>query len=288
MSLREIERSFPTMTDFPEDRARYESVPSVEFESVEDELVDFVQEDTWIETRQVDAILPEPYVVDDLFEEEELTVEGMLDSHEDVELSVHHRESILNRFLRTRRERRQHERQIGDQMDQENGFAESPPSPIAASSAQQIEDEWELRDSARWTEPVDDGEAEWLPPMQADPVLQVNAAPAAQGIEPHTPAGTRSRYSREPDPWQYTRDNNVRPQHAPIDVDDDFVIHHRSRRSDRNSSSHRKPTTPGDTLGPKRDTPNASPCLRSRPSPLPMSLAINRSSLNSRSLSARM
>ncbi|MEZ4531658.1 MAG: hypothetical protein R2855_11615 [Thermomicrobiales bacterium] len=224
VSLREIERSFPTMTDFPEDRARYESVPSVEFESAEDELVDFVQEDTWIETRQVDAVLPEPYVVDDLFEEEELTVEEMLDSHEDVELSVHHRESILNRFLRTRRERRQHERQIGDQMDQENGFAESPPSPIAASSAPQIEDEWELRDSARWTEPVEDGEAEWLLPVQADPVRHVNAAPAAQGIEPHTPAGTRSRYSREPDPWQYTRDNNVRPQHAPIDVDDDFVI----------------------------------------------------------------
>ncbi len=106
VSLKEIERPFPSLTDFPEDRARFESVPFLVEDSGGIGAPEAVQDDTWIETRQVDAVLPEPYVVDDFFEEEEFAIDGDSARHEEVELSVRHRESHLDRFLRQRKERR--------------------------------------------------------------------------------------------------------------------------------------------------------------------------------------
>ncbi len=108
VKIQEIDRPFPSMTEFPEDRARFESVPRFESEIVEDEVIDVLQDDTWIETRQIDAVLPEPYVVDDFFEEEEIVAPSDQLAYEDDDLSVQHRESILNRFLRQRRERREY------------------------------------------------------------------------------------------------------------------------------------------------------------------------------------
>jgi hypothetical protein len=115
------------MTDFPDDRARFESVPYLEADAGEAELPEAIQVDTWIETRQVDGVPPEPYVVDDFFEEEELTIDGVPAQYEEVELSVRHRESLLDRFLRQRKERRQ-------QVESNDGLylEESEPAAIAA------------------------------------------------------------------------------------------------------------------------------------------------------------
>ncbi len=106
VSLREIDRPFPSMTDFPEDRTRFESVPDFDEKRDDHPAMELHQDDTWIETRQLDTVPPEPYEVDELFEEDETSVYAESEQFEDVELSVHHRESVLDRFLRQRRERR--------------------------------------------------------------------------------------------------------------------------------------------------------------------------------------
>ena len=109
----EIDRPFPSMTDFPEDRVRFESVPqvaerpNVEFEVSEiEDTAPFVHDDTWVETRQLDTVAPEPYVIDELFEEDEVESFDEVQPFEEEELSVRHRESMLDRFLRQRRERK--------------------------------------------------------------------------------------------------------------------------------------------------------------------------------------
>ncbi|MCA9861014.1 MAG: hypothetical protein KC438_14895, partial [Thermomicrobiales bacterium] len=117
VSIDELARPFPSMTDFPEDRKRFESVPSLQ--SSPDDVVELDHVDTVLETRLVDAVPSDPYVVDDLFEEDErleVDAEEPYESFEDedADLSVHHRESILNRFLRQRRERRQHTEHYDD------------------------------------------------------------------------------------------------------------------------------------------------------------------------------
>ena len=106
-----MDRPFPSLTDFPEDRARFESVPSLQQTHDRPYDLDVIaepsQDDTWIETRQIDTVPPEPYEVDELFEEDEVVTYVEAYPGEDEELSVHHRESSINRFLRLRRERKQ-------------------------------------------------------------------------------------------------------------------------------------------------------------------------------------
>jgi hypothetical protein len=143
VSLQEIDRPFPSMTDFPEDRARFESVPTLDAEPDDDEFLDIVQDDTWIETRQVDAVLPEPYVVDDFFEEEEIVIDDSPLPHEDEELSVPHRESILNRFLRQRRERRQHPDYVEEYI--EDPLVAAVPAEVPQAAVQD-EDIWLLEE----------------------------------------------------------------------------------------------------------------------------------------------
>ena len=99
------------MTDFPEDRARFESVPAVDGAATDAYLPDDDVDDTWIETRQIDTVPPEPYEVDEYFEESELLAPPDGERYEEEELSVRHRESTLNRFFRQRRERREQESQ---------------------------------------------------------------------------------------------------------------------------------------------------------------------------------
>lgn len=106
VSLDEMNRLFPSMTEFPEDRTRFESVPVFDSDGGNDSPFEFHQDDTWIETRQLDTVPPEPYEMDELFEEDEPGIYMESEPFEDVELSVHHRESVLDRFLRQRRERR--------------------------------------------------------------------------------------------------------------------------------------------------------------------------------------
>lgn len=116
VKLQEIERPFPSMTDFPEDRARFESVPQLGEANDISEFDDYAEDDTWIETRQLDTVPSEPYLIDEFFEEVEV-VTFEEPAFFDEELSVPHRESTLNRLLRQRRERRQAPDHQGEHLD---------------------------------------------------------------------------------------------------------------------------------------------------------------------------
>lgn len=108
VSLREMDRPFPSMTEFPEDRARFESVPHARQSNGAGDFSNQFDDDTWIETRQLDSSPTEPYLIDEIFEERDEVVR--LQDHEpfeEVELSIRHRESMLDRYLRHRKERRQ-------------------------------------------------------------------------------------------------------------------------------------------------------------------------------------
>ncbi len=108
VTLREIERPFPSMTEFPDDRRRFESIPVFEPDYEEMAEAEVPPVDTWIETRQLDTVPPEPYEVDELFDDDELGIYAESEPYEEeAELSVRHRESMLDRFFRQRRVRRQ-------------------------------------------------------------------------------------------------------------------------------------------------------------------------------------
>lgn len=130
VSLKEIDRPFPSMTDFPEDRTRFESVPVLESAPVEvtapdDALLD----DTWIETRQLDTVPPEPYMVDEFFDDDEVVAQPEPQPYfEEEELSVRHRESVLDRFLRHRRERRQAPQVVDEPLDSHYASVDSEPT----------------------------------------------------------------------------------------------------------------------------------------------------------------
>jgi hypothetical protein len=162
------------MTDFPEDRARFESVPSMQAniaESDEDESSYAMQDDTWIETRQIDTVPPEPYEVDELFEEDDVLVASDAEVYEEVELSVRHRESVLNRILRHRRERRQTIELYVDAFLEEPAQLASEPTPEPARYHQDVPSAPERlvappvqarverpEPSSDWTMPVTSGE----------------------------------------------------------------------------------------------------------------------------------
>lgn len=217
VSPQEIDRPFPSLTDFPEDRARFESVPYLEAESIEDEDFEVMQEDTWIETRQVDTILPEPYVVDDFFEEDDAGVEAATPIYEEVELSVHHRESILNRFLRQRRERK-----IAPELLEDEPFDEYPESDyvdsqlVARPPAPPAQPQYEDQDDQRESLTSIDLEIAAMPEVAELPEYFAPVEPVVQrNVEPFTQSAS-ARAERSPAPSvpdrSYGRD------------DDDFAI----------------------------------------------------------------
>ncbi len=198
----EIERPFPSMTDFPEDHLRFESVPSLEA-AQDDVVLGAEQHDTWLETRQIDTVPPEPYEVDELFEEDELVAYAEAEFYEEEELSVQHRESILNRFLRQRRER-QHP---SDGVDYEDESAYDQPdyheSPRIAAET-------------------------W----QAPETLGANALPAVETRVEHVHAQPEPSVAQMPDvraPVQPVRDSAqvqhqiARPAREPIQVNSPFI-----------------------------------------------------------------
>jgi hypothetical protein len=139
VELREIDRPFPSMTDFPEDRARFESVPAVGAYDTEANLPDDEIDDTWIETRQIDTVPPEPYEVDEYFEEDEIVATTNVEQYEDEELSVRHRESALNRYFRQRRERREQFPPASDPIPYEQPIAAIAAAPREIREAAQQE-----------------------------------------------------------------------------------------------------------------------------------------------------
>ena len=193
VKIQEIDRPFPSMTEFPEDRARFESVPRFEEEAVDDEVVDVFQEDTWIETRQIDTVPIEPYVVNDFFEEDEIIAESDQFSSDDEEFSVQHRESILNRFLRQRRERRLIPASFQEQIENAN-FEQPTRSTYAA-----LPDSPELEtEPAVELMPVDLKRRATLPPTTS----QSSDSPREMqrhGLEPRAESRTRTRPLEEDD-----------------------------------------------------------------------------------------
>ncbi|HET9659389.1 MAG TPA: hypothetical protein VFP05_03600 [Thermomicrobiales bacterium] len=126
VTRREIDRPFPSMTEFPEDRVRFESVPYDGQYLDEEALMDIEPDDMWLETRQIDTIPPEPYVVDELFDEDELGAYVETEPYQEESLVVRHRESPLNRFFRQRRERRDRTSLV-----EERHFEETPHLAVA-------------------------------------------------------------------------------------------------------------------------------------------------------------
>jgi len=210
VSLREIERSFPSITEFPDDRPRFESVPDLDTEPDDRTVLEFRQDDTWIETRQLDTVPPEPYEMDELFEEDDTGLHAEHEEYEDVELSVHHRESVLDRFLRQRRERRR-----------TPDLAPAPAPATAPARPAEMEHPW--------PEQFDDGAGD------APLALNRRSAPMeprpAEDLEP-----ARAYVSRE-DAWDTgerwaTRDTagarsapEPRQRYEPAyEIDDDFLL----------------------------------------------------------------
>jgi len=138
VTRREIERPFPSMTEFPEDRVRFESVPFVGQTIDEDAAVEFEPDDMWLETRQIDTVPPEPYVVDEFFEEDEIASYTRNEPYPEEGPAVRHRESPLNRFLRQRRERRDRTSPMGEPHIEEPALEESyfEESPQLAAETQ--------------------------------------------------------------------------------------------------------------------------------------------------------
>jgi hypothetical protein len=199
VSPQEIERPFPSMTDFPEDRARFESVPYLDAEDFEADVFETAQDDTWIETRQVDAVLPEPYVVDDFFEEDDVVVETATEGYEEEELSVRHRESILNRFLRQRRERRTTP-DISDiqyfEEDAEEDFAlpAVAASPVVSPRHPAIEEPIEARDAYARTDRLTEPE----PELAEDPEFFAPIEPVARQNNESFSSRSVTRTDRQP------------------------------------------------------------------------------------------
>lgn len=225
VSMQEVERPFPSMTEFPEDRARFESVPSLEAELDEIDLADVVQDDTWIETRQVDAVLPEPYVVDDFFEEDELVAESAPAVYEDEELSVHHRESIINRLLRQRRERRKHLDYVEDGFghdDRDVRVAESHPM-ASGSSSSRVLDGWQGPSPVIQADYVGVEATGWLPPAPAEPAHRAEVSPG-RGHDVHHPQPSEAQPPIETS-LRSGLGGGARPNEQPkAKEEDDFAI----------------------------------------------------------------
>jgi hypothetical protein len=197
VSLREIERPFPSMTDFPEDRVKFESVPQIEEGTHVEEVEDFLDDDAWIETRQLDTIPPEPYVIDELFEEDEIVSLDERGRFEEEELSVRHRESMLNRFLRHRRERRQASIYVEEPLDIEppvHAMQSAPArdTPVVESLLQPSERLQNRSLPARMDETQTSLDEDFVLPPPLPEYLPREAASATSPYEP--------RYRSQPRP----------------------------------------------------------------------------------------
>ena len=209
VSLREVDRPFPSLTDFPEDRARFESVPSLQSPDDRsydlDAIAEAPQDDAWIETRQIDTVPPEPYEVDELFEEDEVVTYAEAYPGEDEELSVHHRESAINRFLRLRRERKQ---ALPD-FDQP---AYDEPVPIAALAPLYAQDHYD--------KPIQRSEA-WFDAPSEYPELPGNSA---SGVQPNALESRRPSVEMVQTEGPPVALRAPRTSETVADIDDDFVI----------------------------------------------------------------
>jgi hypothetical protein len=213
VKLREIDRPFPSMTDFPEDRARFESVPVdagaiYEADSIEDDV-----DDTWIETRQIDTVPPEPYEVDEFFEEDEIVAYAEAEHYEEEELSVRHRESTLNRYFRQRRERRER-----DLPASAHPFEEPIEEPAVGLAA----DTWGLQDArqpelsngmAQRPEPAPAPDDRPILPLYQDDVpIPARVSASERGEREYQAVATRQRAASQ------------RPIQAIAEYEDDFAL----------------------------------------------------------------
>jgi hypothetical protein len=209
VELREIDRPFPSMTEFPEDRVRFESVPPVGVASADANLSDDEIDDTWIETRQIDTVPPEPYEVDEYFEEDEILATSNTERYEEEELSVRHRESALNRYFRQRRERRERAPQASTPV------YEQPTAEIVAAPRETRE----------------------VPPQESLREARRRAAPQAVSVERSIPAAYQdeARADVRASAWErgesYSqpvssskRTSPPRPAQAIVDPDQEFVL----------------------------------------------------------------
>ncbi len=209
VKLGEIDRPFPSMTEFPEDRHRFESVPAgansvLESAPIEDDI-----DDTWIETRQIDTVPPEPYEVDDYFEEDEIVTYAEASQYEEEELSVRHRESALNRYFRERRERRQRDTQL-------TAPSYVEPAPEHASEPRAIRDAREAEWAGEQDVPLE------RIPVSVDHPLRPAYRDAATPIDRSTVSQREVReYRPAPEPQQRAPQRPARP--TPVS-DDDFVL----------------------------------------------------------------
>lgn len=206
VSLDEIDRPFPSMTDFPEDRDRFESIPEPTAPLDDFVLTENLTEDTWLETRQLDTVAPEPYLIDEPFEDERPALIEAETAFDEEEFSVRHRESVINRFLRQRRERRDVDHATEPETLARELTASAPTYPEspsvysdryqASAAATPPADAWE-REIASSSLPNDDFILPPPPPETGAPPVPYARPPrhvsrAPQPTRPDTPADPRA------------------------------------------------------------------------------------------------